>query len=91
MALATMNPELVIPLAICALFLFVAFGVNAKWVRMNPVNSSKPLGWGRFSLEGIMTNTGRVSARDASAQVLVLPLLIVFWGLAVVTLKALFL
>jgi hypothetical protein len=36
-----------------------------------------------------MTNTGRLNAREATIQMLILPVLIVIWGLAVVTIAAL--
>jgi hypothetical protein len=35
-----------------------------------------------------MTNTGRLSARDATTQVLILPVLLVIWGIAVAVIAA---
>lgn len=35
-----------------------------------------------------MTNTGRLTAGEASAQVLVLPVLLVIWGIAIAVIAA---
>ncbi len=83
------NPEMAIPVAISVLFVLAAFGVPALWTRIGPDDASLPLSWGRFAGEGIMTLTGRVAARDAVAQVLVLPVLIVLWATAVLVITAL--
>jgi hypothetical protein len=88
LSLALMEPQLAIPMAICVIFVAMFGGVVAKWVRMDPPNSSQPLGWGRFQLDGIVTHTGRVTARDAMAQVLILPVLILLWGIAVTVMRA---
>lgn len=88
MSLALMEPRLAIPMAICFIFVAMFAGVVAKWVRMDPPNSSHALSWGRFQLQGISAHTGPVTARDAAAQVLVLPVLILFWGIAVAVLRS---
>ena len=54
-----------------------------------PPNQSKPKTWARFQREGIMTAYGRTSARDATVQVLILPVLIFVWGVVMVTIAAL--
>lgn len=89
MAAAFAGPGLIIPLAICALFVIGGFGVPMVWTRLAPETRKRALGWGEFANKGIMTNTGRLSPRDAAIQMLILPVLIVFWGLAVVTIAAL--
>jgi hypothetical protein len=86
MALALMEPQLAIPMAIFVVFMIVFGAVVAKWVRMDPPNSSHALSWGTFRFYGISTHTGPVAARDATAQVLILPALILFWGTAVAVL-----
>ncbi len=83
------TPGLVIPMAIFTVFIFGMFGVPAIWTRLSPDNPSKPMDMGKFAREGIMTNTGRLAPRDAAIQVLILPVLIVLWGLAAVTIAAL--
>lgn len=81
------NPVLVIPVAIIMVLIAAAFGVPAVWVRLRG-NRSAPQGMGEFEARGIMTNTGRLAPRDATIQVLILPVLLVVWGLAVAVIAA---
>lgn len=81
------NPVLAIPMAIIVLLIAAFFGVPAIWTRLRG-NPSEPATLGEFERSGIMTNTGRLSAGEASAQVLVLPVLLVCWGLAVAVIAA---
>lgn len=83
------NPEMVIPFVIFAIFVVAGFGVPAIWTRLAPETKSRPKTWGRFRQEGIMTAYGRTSARDATVQVLILPVLIFAWGIVCVTIAAL--
>lgn len=93
MAAAFGNPVLVIPMVIFTLFIVVAFGLPTVWVRMKnnalEANQSASMTAGKFQNEGITTNTGRCAPRDAAVQVLILPVLIVFWGLAAAIVAAL--
>ena len=82
------SPGLIIPMAIFAIFILGMFGVPAIWTRLRADNQSKPMTLGKFSQDGIMTYTGRLAPRDAAIQMLILPVLIVLWGLAVVTIAA---
>lgn len=52
-------------------------------------NPSAPQTLGEFETRGIMTNTGRLLPRDATIQVLILPVLLVIWGLAFAVIAAL--
>lgn len=81
------NPHLAIPMAIFVVFIIAGFGVPAVWTRLAG-NTSAPQTMGEFGLKGIMTNTGRLAARDATIQVLILPALLVVWGLAVAVIAA---
>ena len=81
------NPELVIPMVIFAVFIVGGFGVPALWAKLKG-NESKPLTMGKFAKDGIMTLTGRLAPRDAAIQMLILPVLIVMWGIATVTIAA---
>ncbi|MFN4020528.1 MAG: hypothetical protein ACK4IC_08420 [Erythrobacter sp.] len=81
------NPVLAIPLAVIVLLIAAAFGVPAIWTRLRD-NASEPETLGEFETRGIMTNTGRLTARDASTQMLILPVLLVLWGLAVAVIAA---
>lgn len=80
-------PALAIPMVIFALFIVAGFGIPAVWTRLKG-NTSRPLSLGRFHDAGIVTNTGLCTARDACVQVLILPVLIVVWGLAIATIAA---
>ncbi|MCX9148192.1 hypothetical protein [Erythrobacter sp. WG] len=81
------NPELAIPMAIFVVFILAGFGVPAIWTRLRD-NASEPATLGEFEARGIMTNTGRLTARDATIQMMVLPLLLVSWGVAVAVIAA---
>ncbi len=81
------NPVLAIPMAIFVVFIVAGFGVPALWTRLAG-NTSEPQTMGEFEARGIMTNTGRLTARDATIQVLILPVLLVVWGLAVAVIAA---
>ena len=80
-------PALAIPMVIFALAIVAGFGVPTIWTRLAD-NKSKPLSYGQFQNEGVMTNTGRCAPRDAATQMLILPVLIVCWGLAVAIIVA---
>jgi hypothetical protein len=89
MALAVGNPGLAIPMAIFVTFIVMAFGVCAQWVRMKPDNPTRALSWDRFQRDGIMTASGRLGASQAMIQVLILPVLILCWGIIGATIIAL--
>ena len=82
------SPGLAIPMVIFGVFIVAGFGVPAVWTRLRD-NPSKPLPFARFQAQGIQTLTGRCSAKDAAVQMLILPVLIVCWGLAVAVIAAL--
>lgn len=81
------NPVLAIPMAIFAVFIIAGFGIPAIWTRLAG-NASQPQTLGEFEARGIQTHTGRLAAKDASIQVLILPVLLVVWGLAVAVIAA---
>jgi hypothetical protein len=83
MAFAYQTREMIIPMAIFVIYIAMAFGVPALWVRMKPDHPGNTLGWAEYSRNGISTFTGVMSARDATAQVLMLPVLILGWGIAI--------
>lgn len=89
MALGMSSPGLIIPIAICTIFIVMLFGTPALWTRMAPEHRARPLAWQQFCNDGIATLTGQVTARDAAVQVLLLPALVFCWGLVVVTIAAL--
>lgn len=75
-------PALAIPMVIFALAIVAGFGVPTIWTRLAG-NTTTPLSMGQFRNDGVMTHTGRCTPRDAATQMLILPVLIVAWGLAV--------
>ncbi len=83
------SPGMIIPFAIFALFIVAFFSVPAVWTRLAPATKSRAKTWARFRQEGIMTAYGRTTARDATLQVMILPILIFAWGLIMVTIAAL--
>ena len=89
MALGFANPAMILPTAIIALFIAMFFAVPAAWVRMKPASAQHALSWERFRRHGIMTAFGHSSANAAAIQVLILPALLLVWGIAVVAIAAL--
>ena len=81
--------EMILPVAIIAVLIAAGFGVPALWARMQTDDAGSSLTWGQFSQRGIMTHTGRIAAGDATIQVLILPTLILLWGVTFVTIAAL--
>ena len=81
------SPGLAIPMAICVIFIVAGFGVPAIWTRLAG-NTTAPQTMGEFALKGIMTHTGRLAPRDAAIQMLILPVLLVVWGLVVAVIAA---
>lgn len=88
MAASFGNPGLAIPLAVCAVFVAMFFGVAAMWTRMQPDNPRHPLTTEAFRNRGIQTLSGSLTAAEATIQVLILPLLIFAWGVAIAVIAA---
>jgi hypothetical protein len=89
MGIGLAQRELIIPMGICVTYLIMFFGVPAMWARMKPDHDAKPLSWVEYQLHGIETWTGRINAKDATVQVMILPVLILFWGIATVIIATL--
>jgi hypothetical protein len=89
MAAGFQSREMILPMAIFVAYIVMAFGVPALWTRMKPGHPSHALSWSRFTETGIDTWTGRIKASDAVLQVLILPVLILLWGITVVVIAAL--
>ena len=88
LATAFATRELILPIAVIAILIVAGFGVPAMWARMQPDTAGRALGWSQFRQHGIVTHTGRMTASDATIQVLVLPTLILLWAVAVATIAA---
>ncbi|MEL1250837.1 hypothetical protein [Aurantiacibacter gilvus] len=89
LAVTFAHPELTILAVIFGLSVIAGFGLPLVWTRLAPETVSKNKTWARFQHEGVMTASGRATARDASVQVLILPVLIFLWGVSVVVIAAL--
>ncbi len=88
MAVGFAAPMMVVPTGIIAEFIAMFFAVPAMWMRMKPEHPQTLTAWARFRRDGIMTAYGRSTAGAATVQVLILPVLILLWGIAVVTIAA---
>lgn len=88
MAVCFGNPGLLLPMVIFVVFIAMAFGVAAMWMRMKPDHSQHLTSWSRFRQHGIMTAFGHTTAGAATVQVLILPGLVFAWGLAIVAIAA---
>lgn len=89
LAVTFAHPELTILAVIFGFSVIAGFGLPLVWTRLAPETVSKNKTWARFQHEGVMTASGRATARDASVQVLILPVLIFLWGVSVVVIAAL--
>lgn len=83
------TPGLIIPVGIIAFFLGMFFAIPALFVRSAPKDSRRSLSWSKLMERGIDTATGRTSGGEAVVLLLILPVLIFCWGLAVVAIAAL--
>lgn len=84
------NPGLLIPMFIIAGIIVAGFVVPGLWTRLRPdTKTARAMGSDLFASRGIMTHTGPLKARDAATQVLILPVLVLLWGVVVVTIAAL--
>lgn len=88
MAAGLSTPGLILPMAIFAFVILAGFGLPTIWTRMQPPHRGRAKSWSKLASGGIATHTGRVSARDAAVQVLILPVLIFCWGIVAVTIAA---
>lgn len=88
MAAGFQTREMMLPMAVFITYIVMAFGVPMLWARMKPDNDSRAINWTRFRASGIVTMTGPSKAMDATVQVLILPALILFWGIGTVMIAA---
>jgi hypothetical protein len=88
LAIGLAEPQLIIPMGINFAFLTAFFAVPAIFAGVAR-DESRSLRWSEFMRKGIETATGHSSGREAAVLVLVLPALIFFWAIAIVTIVAL--
>jgi hypothetical protein len=88
LAIGLQTPGLIVPMAINFVFLAAFFGVPAIFVRSTK-DDSRAKSWSRFMDRGIDTANGHSSGKEAAVLMLVLPVFIFGWSLAIVTITAL--
>jgi hypothetical protein len=88
MWLAFGTDQLIIPFVIFAVFLGGAFIVPAWWARVAPP-AGQTGDFDDFLREGVECETGHVTAGAAMVQVLIMPAMLLCWGLSVAIIKAL--
>jgi len=81
------DPGLAIPFVIFAFFIAAFFVVPAMWARMAGATGTHE-SWADFLRDGIDTGSGRLSAGSAIAQVMIMPAMLILWGLAVAIIRA---
>lgn len=77
-------PQMVVPMGINFAFLTAFFAVPVVFSGAGNAGS-RLLRWSEFMRSGIQTATGHSSGGEAIVLVLLLPLLIFFWAMAIVT------
>lgn len=87
MWLAFSDRELVIPFAIFFVFLAGFYILPALWAKVADDGRPKP-DWLDFSSAGMECATGHVSARSAMVQVLIMPVMLVAWGVIIAVIHA---
>ena len=84
---AFMNPGLAIPGAICLLGAASLFVTPSLWARVKGDDGLPRQSWAEFMEEGVQTFTGHLAAKEALAQILILPALLVGLALFMAVLK----
>lgn len=81
------DPGLAIPFVIFGVFLAAFFIVPALRARMAPDAGPRAL-WADFRREGMPTGSGHLTANAVMAQVLIMPAVMILWGLAIAVIRA---
>ncbi|MFL9840679.1 hypothetical protein ABS767_06895 [Sphingomonas sp. ST-64] len=77
---------LAIPFVIFAVFLAAAFAVPAWWARVAPGEGRAP-SFAEFMEEGLPTETGPLAAGGVIVQVMIMPVMLMVWGLIVAAIR----
>jgi len=88
MAVGFQSRDMLLPMVIFTVYIAMLFGVPTLWARMQPETATRPMTLGTFFDQGIVTYTGHNRAGAAATQVLLLPVMILLWGVAVVIIAA---
>lgn len=79
------NAELAIPFVIFVTFLAAAFIVPALWAKVAPAEGPS---WQEFLRDGVVCETGPLAAGPAMLQVLIMPTVLIAWGIAIAIIQA---
>ena len=83
------TPGLLVPYAIFGIFIVAYFAVPSLWALMkHEENLSHSLSWSEFMEKGVETATGHESGREAAVLVLMLPVFIFCWAVAIAIISA---
>jgi Flp pilus assembly protein TadB len=85
---AFMGNDLKVPAAIVVIGILSLFITPAWWSRVAPDDGARKQNWGEFMNEGVECITGKLTAGQALAQIMVLPGLMVGLALVFATIKA---
>lgn len=88
MAIGFASPTLAIPMAINFIFLTAFFALPTIFVAASPTSGSRALQWTQFLEKGVTTGSGHTSGKEAVVLTLLLPFLILCWGIAVIAIAA---
>jgi hypothetical protein len=77
---AFMGPDLVVPAGICILGAASLFVTPGLWARVKGDDGLPRQSWSEFMSEGVETYTGHLKSKEALAQIMILPALLI--GLA---------
>ena len=88
MAVGFQSRDMLLPMVIFTVYIAMLFGVPTLWARMKPETATPPLTLSAFWEHGIQTYTGHNQAGAATVQVLLLPVMVLLWGIAVVVIAA---
>jgi len=90
MAVGFAAPAMVVPMAVNFIFLTAFFAVPVIFVAASPDDlGPRSLRWSDFMDKGVETATGWTSGGEAVVLALILPFVILCWGIAVVAIAAL--
>jgi hypothetical protein len=84
MAVGFAEPAMVVPMGVNFIFLTAFFAVPVIFVTASPGDVGLgTLRWSDLMRDGVETATGRTSGREAVVLTLILPFLILCWGIVV--------
>lgn len=84
---AFMGPDLVVPAGICILGVASLFVTPGLWAKVKGDDGLPRQSWSEFMDEGVATYTGHLEAKEALAQIMILPALLISLALVMVAVK----